>query len=100
MSKHNPTRPLQTQAPTLSGLEYEDQAVRFFAWFVRLPSPSTITEAFKQWADGKDFEFQDRVAIGKYVYQLLQTALDGPFNSRVSLALDQLLEADSHGFES
>ncbi len=42
--------------------DFQDQAERFLAWFPRLPTTS-LDEAFKKWADSKDFLDEDRKAI-------------------------------------
>ena len=73
-----------------------EQAEKFLAWFCRLPLSTTIVVAFKGWADSKDFGPSDRKAIFSHVRELLDAAINGPFDSKISAALDELIAAEEN----
>ncbi len=68
-----------------------EQAQKFLTWFCRVPSSTTLVDAFKEWAASKYFIPADQKAIAGHVLHLLDSALDGPFDSKISAALDELV---------
>ena len=75
---------------------YLEQAEKFVTWFCRLPSSTTLTDAFEEWAASKYFIPADQKAIAGQVQHLLDSALDGPFDSKISAALDELVAAEDN----
>ena len=68
------------------------QGLQFLDYFRRLPLSVTLLIAFKEWSRSKDFDHTTEEAIFAQVLDLLDSALDGPFDSKTSLALDAVLE--------
>lgn len=95
-----PPRTIATLSSTKQGMYHPDfnseQAEKFLAWFCRLPSSATLMDAYKEWAESKDFGFSDRKAIFSHVRELLDAATDGPFDSKISAALDELIAAEEN----
>ena len=73
---------------------YLEHAEKFLDWFRRLPLSTATTDAFRDWTQTKDFLPADRAAIRSCVRQLLDAAIDGPFDSKISAALDELAAAE------
>ncbi|HEX9900193.1 MAG TPA: hypothetical protein VGC81_13300 [Candidatus Methylomirabilis sp.] len=94
MTTTGPATALPRSLRTLIGADpnLRQQASRFLDWFLRLPCSVTVTGAFKGWAESKDFTGTQRGEIWGYVLELLDEAIDGPFDPKVSAALDQLLD--------
>ncbi len=85
---------IKPQARSLSDTEYHYQAEQFLSWFRRLPSSVTVTSAFQEWAGSKSFAPVQRDHIWVYVLDLLDASIDGPFDTRVSLALDSVISEE------
>ena len=73
-----------------------EQAEKFLSWFCCLPSSTALTDAFKGWSDSKDFDPSDQKAIFSHVRELLDAATDGPFDSKISATLDELIAAEEN----
>jgi len=86
------SRSLRTPIVPDPNLRY--QASQFMDWFHQLPLSITVTNAFSEWADSKDFAPTDRDRIWGCVLDRLDERIDGPFDPRVSLALDSPLDEE------
>jgi len=70
------------------------QALQFLDYFRRLPLSITLPVAFQEWSTSKDLDHTIEEAILAQVLDLLDSALDGPFDPKVSLALDAVIREE------
>jgi len=72
--------------------EHISQALQFLDWFRRLPSSTTITDAFREWATSKSFSLNTEKSIVALMREPVDSTIDGPFDSKMSLAPDAIAE--------
>ena len=82
----------QIPTPSLAEIEQRYQADKFWYWFRRLPTSTTITDAFREWATSKSFSLNTEKSIVALMRELMDSTIDGPFDSKMSLALDTIAE--------